>query len=1631
MNTIVLFNEDSCIEISSKTLPYETSFGEKLKRLSNKQSLVSQLSLKANQIKEIGEEIKILHLDSPKRYYSVKGKLPIRLGTSEKDQITIESEITLSIVIYEDKISIIEGEDIYLNGKRLDRGTHKIATGNVLWVKGNYLEFHKDYLAFAGEGYTSKLNISTMTPKPYEEFPIYKRSPRIIRREPQDKIELASPQKKEERKKGELALTILPPLMTSMVMVGGGILIGRGLFILIMAGATVVSVVFSATRFIVGKKERKRKEKARDVAYDKYLLRKRKEIHKAYESQRKSLLYHNLSPTEIEKEIEFYSPRLYERAANDSDFLTLSLGNSSVEPSFKVDYDSENEEVSEDPLYEEMLEVGSSYQALEGMPTVIDLKEAHLGLVGEKPYIHRQLTSILTQLCFFQSYHDIELVILVEEEDRPTFEWSRWYPHCRIKSINVSGLISAENHRDQVLGNIAQVLKMRRQKQEEEKKDSRYLPHYLFIVDNPKLIINHSIMEYLQTPETSLGFSVIYTTHIQANLPEYIKSVFLLEGGDYGTLLMNNGTLLNKGVTIPYVADINLEMMARRLAPLKHSQGVSTQIPETVTFFELYNIKRPQEIPILQLWNHNACHKSLAVPLGLRGKEDIVALNLHEKAHGPHGLVAGTTGSGKSEIVQSYILSLAVNFHPYEVGFLLIDYKGGGMANLFAKLPHLLGTITNLDGSESMRALVSIKSELARRQRIFNDNNVNNINQYTKLFKAGEATEPLPHLFLISDEFAELKKEQPEFMSELVSAARIGRSLGVHLILATQKPSGVVDDQIWSNSKFKLALKVANESDSKEVLKTPDAARITQPGRAYLQVGNNEIYELFQSAYSGAPYSEETVERGFDSRVYAINQLGQGELLNEDLSEVDKTEDSKLTQLDVVVDYIHILYQALGAKTVEKPWLPPLPEKLVNEDIALRVGVEHIEKIEEQEEQEIQEEHGEQGEHGEQEEHKEHVEKIEDQEVHEEQGVQEEQEVQEVHEVYGEQGEHEAQEEQEVQEEQGEHGEQGEHKEHKEHIEKIEDQEDQEEHEAQEEHQEPEEKTEEIKEMAEKIDADDREETTEETTEESTEETIVVEREYLDVGKIRELNLNALIGVVDIPEEQKQVEYNHNFIEEGNLAIFGATGFGKSTVLMNIALTLATQNSPSLLNYFILDYGNSALAQLRGLPHTADYLGIDDEEKLEKLEKLLEEELKRRKTLFAATNALNFRMYNESAMEKLPAMVLFIDNYDVIKEVSPDLEMFLGKITRDGVGMGIYTLITGSRGGAVRYAVLNNFKNKIALFMTDKSDIVTLIGRSDYDLPEIRGRALIKLKDIHVAQCYLAVDSEDDTAYAKGIAEIVDNISKHNTAKKATGIRVLPEVITYQDLEPYVKTEDKQGIIGFDIESTNPLYLDLSIPIQTIVGAAATGKTNILKLLLTQFEGASCYVADSRVGDLADYEGLHLVNYMGVESQLEHFYEELEKEVTRRTEGFEEAKAQADEPRDEEKDEGAEEKVITTKTPLKLKDYLASLPPILVLIDDADNFVELCKTKTTDMEKLLPKAKNMGITFIITTLPNQLRGYDGITKELRDNQSALVLGVPGEQNLIPILTPKGYKATPELGFWYKRGDIKQVKIPLV
>lgn len=374
------------------------------------------------------------------------------------------------------------------------------------------------------------------------------------------------------------------------------------------------------------------------------------------------------------------------------------------------------------------------------------------------------------------------------------------------------------------------------------------------------------------------------------------------------------------------LANIRLKQASRALS-----------LPKMITFLEMFNTGRIEQLNPLKRWQENNPVKSLAAPVGVGEDGSAFMLDLHEKRQGPHGLVAGMTGSGKSEFIITYILSMAINYHPDEVAFVLIDYKGGGLAGAFenpqtgVRLPHLVGTITNLDGASIQRSLMSIESELRRRQRLFNKvkSDVNegtmDIYSYQKLYREGRVAEPIPHLFIISDEFAELKQQRPEFMDSLISAARIGRSLGVHLILATQKPSGVVNDQIRSNTKFRVCLRVQERNDSMDMLKRPEAAELTDTGRFYLQVGYNEYFALGQSAWCGAPYEpQDVVSVQRDDSVDFLDTTGQ--IVAQARPKVRKTS-SGMKQIVAVVEYLDTLAKKHGIQA--RPlWRPELPTGL-------------------------------------------------------------------------------------------------------------------------------------------------------------------------------------------------------------------------------------------------------------------------------------------------------------------------------------------------------------------------------------------------------------------------------------------------------------------------------------------------------------------------------------------------------------------------------------------------------------------------------------------------------------------------------------------------------------------------------
>lgn len=286
----------------------------------------------------------------------------------------------------------------------------------------------------------------------------------------------------------------------------------------------------------------------------------------------------------------------------------------------------------------------------------------------------------------------------------------------------------------------------------------------------------------------------------------------------------------------------HLEMDYRTARPA-HSYMETPHIEAVILdhdFLSVHNAKRAEDLNIAEKYETENIQNSIRGILGVDEKGNEISLDLHEKKDGPHGIVAGMTGSGKSELLLSYVLSLAVSYSPKMLQFAFIDFKGGGLSSLLKDLPHTAGILSNLDTDCMERALFSFTRICTEREKLLlkmqecSFQPVTGLSDYRKNYRKEYGLPWLSDLVIIIDEFAELKKSRPEEMKELISIARIGRSLGIHMILCTQKPAGVINEEILSNCSFRIALKVAGKNDSYEIVNCNDASFFKNPGQFVL-----------------------------------------------------------------------------------------------------------------------------------------------------------------------------------------------------------------------------------------------------------------------------------------------------------------------------------------------------------------------------------------------------------------------------------------------------------------------------------------------------------------------------------------------------------------------------------------------------------------------------------------------------------------------------------------------------------------------------------------------------------------------------------------------------------------------------
>lgn len=867
----------------------------------------------------------LIDFDDGKKKYEriidISGASSLTIGSSASCDIVIGGEY-----IKDDAIDLNKNTEgftvdiknttygVYINGKKAS-SNDVIKDGDFLFISDYffYLKGNKIWTQIREDLVVNSLNYIDRPEQ--NSYPKFNRNTRVQTIVNKDDIEVLDPPAKPQKPKNNLLIRLLPSI--GMLIVSGATAFFGGAMIIMSAVSGVMAIVTSVITLQQSKKDYKKGSEERVEKYNAYVAKKRSEIELIRAEEKQTLDKIFISQKEATTRLGEFSPSLFDRTTTDPDFLCVKLGDGSVEAKRKIKYKKQERLEVEDELQLIPEQISDEFKYVYSAPVVCDFKSANaVGIVGNETYRFNILKNLVVDIAARQYFSDVKMVFVAEERNADRISWLRMLPHTYDENAKLRTLITDNESKNIVFEYLYKELTIREQR---KKHDNNIV---VFFYDEYGFK-NHPISKFIEKAK-DLGVTFVFFGEKEADIP--LGCGYIIEEKmDKAVLISTTDSSQTVEFTYPVLRNEDAKKIVDLLAPV-YSEEISLEgtLTKSISMFEMLNILAVDDLNLEERWKKSQVFKSMAAPIGVT-TNGLISLDLHDKAHGPHGLVAGTTGSGKSEILQTYILSMATLFHPYEVGFVIIDFKGGGMVNQFKDLPHLLGAITNIDGKEIDRSLKSIKAELQKRQRLFAEAEVNHIDKYIRKFKSGEVGTPLPHLILIVDEFAELKAEQPEFMKELISAARIGRSLGVHLILATQKPSGQVNEQIWSNSRFKLCLKVQSQEDSNEVLKSPLAAEIKEPGRAYMQVGNNEVFELLQSAYSGAPEKmDDTSIKEFS--IYSLSSCGRRNPVY--TQKRKKAEGINTTQLDAIVDYVASYCSSKGVERLPNICLPPLEDYL-------------------------------------------------------------------------------------------------------------------------------------------------------------------------------------------------------------------------------------------------------------------------------------------------------------------------------------------------------------------------------------------------------------------------------------------------------------------------------------------------------------------------------------------------------------------------------------------------------------------------------------------------------------------------------------------------------------------------------
>ena len=586
---------------------------------------------------------------------------------------------------------------------------------------------------------------------------------------------------------------------------------------------------------------------------------------------------------------------LWSRAADDTDALTLRLGTGPG-----------TTRVTRVPADGVRLPATTPDQ-----PVAVDLRAGGgLAVVGPRERALGVVAALVAQLATLHAPDQVELLLLTEGDLLRDWQWARWLPHLPPSAVRLRPATGAPEDAEALNAELTRLIARRRATgtgRGTSPPEGRWL---VVLVDRP---LDARGTATLQAGRDS-GVLVVSTAHTLEAGPVPVGAVLRLAGetGDEGVLCREG--LPDRGeVHVDRLHRGTAARLARDLAALVPAAS-ATSLPHRARLLDLPGTGLTLDALDRIHGSWSTARDGLVALLG-RTTEGPLQVDLCRD--GPHALIAGTTGSGKSELLQTLIAGLALRHPPDRCSFLLVDYKGGAAFAEAAALPHTVGLVTDLDGRDTARALRSLGAELTRREQILAAHGVVDVASLPE-------DVALARLVIVVDEFATLAEELPDFVPGLVGIAQRGRSLGVHLVLATQRPSGVVSPEIRANCTLRVCLRTTDEADSRDVLGTVDAAHlpVDLPGRAYLRSGSGAPVAVQVARVAGT--ADATPDCGPEARVQPWPMSLPPSLA---------PGGSERTDLTRICRAVTAHAELLARPLPHRPWLPPLPDRILTADV--------------------------------------------------------------------------------------------------------------------------------------------------------------------------------------------------------------------------------------------------------------------------------------------------------------------------------------------------------------------------------------------------------------------------------------------------------------------------------------------------------------------------------------------------------------------------------------------------------------------------------------------------------------------------------------------------------------------------